>query len=173
MEESFVEESFVLERFAAKMAWEYQRKVMPQIRLAAFRDFGIRRVELSLGEYDPFGEHGDPEQLTDDVNKFGDELDAAEASGRITPKQSYDLLGASVIISGTSKADGKPIHVVAEVSIAICASDARRAAYLGSILSAVTEERTIAAVIGDSVAPSGRRLAERLGVAVSLIRPPK
>ena len=125
-----------------------------------------------LGEYDPFN-YAPAERFGEDVDKFGDKLDAAEAGGRITPKQSYDLLGASVIMSGTSKADGKPIHVVAEVSIAICASDARRATYFGSILSAVTEDRTIAAVIGDSITPSGRRLAERCGVAISLIRPLK
>lgn len=172
MEESFVEESFALERFAAKMAWEYQRKVRRQILIAAFQDFGMKRIDLSIGEYDPFN-NAPSERFGEDVNKFGGKLKAAEAAGRITPKQNYDLLGASVIMSGPSEADGKPIHVVAEVSIAICASDARCAAYLGSILSAVTQERTIAAVIGDSITPSGRRLAERCGVAISLIRPLK
>ena len=164
-----MEESYMNERSIAKIIWEYQSKVTRQILLAARRDFGIRRIELSIGEYDPFN-NAPAERFGDDVDKFGDKLKAAEAAGRITPKQRYDLLGASVIMSGPSEADGKPIHVVAEVSIAICASDVRRAAYLGSILSAVTEERTIAAVIGDSAAPSVRRLAERHGVAVSLIR---
>lgn len=164
-----MEESYVIERFAAKTQWERQRKVRRGILIAAFSDFGMKRIDISIGEYDPF-DHAPAERFGEDVNKFGGELAAAKASGRITPKQSYDLLGASVIMSGPSEADGKPIHVVAEVSIAICASDIRRAAYLGSILSAVTEERTIAAAIGDSAAPSARRLAERLGVAVLLIR---
>lgn len=167
-----MEESYMNEMSITKVIWEYQRKVTRQILFASRRDFGIRRIELSIGEYDPFN-NAPSERFGEDVNKFGGKLKAAEAAGRITPKQSYDLLGASVIMSGSSEADGKPIHVVAEVSIAICASDARRAAYFGSILSAVTEERTIAAVIGDSITPSGRRLAERCGVAISLIRPLK
>ena len=160
------EEAYAIERFMAMWLWEYQRKVRRQIHIAARRDFGMKRVELAIGEYGPDG------RFEKDFEEFADKVDAAEDSGRITPEQTYDLLGAHVLMSGTRKSDGKPMHVVAEVSIAICAGEIRRAAYLGSILSAVTEEPSIAAAIGDSIAPSGRRLAERLGVTVSLIRPP-
>ena len=166
-----MEDRYVIERLMAKMLWERQRKVTSQI-ISARRDFGIKRVDLAVGIYNPFGEHGDPELFTDDANVFGDKIDDAKDDGRITPKQCYDLYGAGVVMSGIGEADGKPLHVAVVVSIAICASELRRAAYLGSILSAVTGERSIGAAIGDSIAPSGRQLAERLGVAVSLLRPP-
>ena len=105
---------------------------------------------------------------------FANEIDDAKKRGLITPEQAYDMLGASVIIKGMRESDEKPGYVLAEVTNFIVErdvdeSDVIRAADFAAILSAATGAPVIAAVIGDGISERDRRLAERLGVEVSLL----
>ena len=142
-----------------------ERRITHHARVSARRDFGMKDVRFMIGGYPEFLAY---------FEGFADEIEDAKKRGLITPEQAYDMLGASVIIKGIRESDEKPGYVLAEVTNFIeerdvAESDVIRAADFASILSAATGAPVIAAVIGDGVSERDRRLAERIGVEVSLL----
>ena len=117
----------------------------------------MRRIKILKGE--------SSQPLLD----FIDNSDAV-IDGSVSDELIADLLLADIVASGIRWSDRAPVHLVAEVSIAIDASDIRRAAERASTMAAVMGETAIAAVVGARIAESERRRAERSGVAVTIIR---
>ena len=121
------------------------------------RSNGMRRIKILKGE--------SSQPLLD----FIDDTDAV-IDGSVSDELVNDLLLADIVASGIRWSDRAPVHLVAEVSIAIDANDIRRAAERASTMAAVTGETAIAAVVGERIPDSERRRAERSRVAVTIIR---
>ena len=143
-----------------------ERRIIHHARVSARLDFGMKDVRFMIGGYPEFPTH---------FEGFADEIGDAEKRGLITTEQADDLLlGPMVIIKGIRESDEKPGYVLAEVTNFIverdvAESDVIRAADFASILSAATGAPVIAAAIGDGISERDRRLAERIGVEVSLL----
>ena len=135
----------------------YERRMVRNVGHIAWRSFDMRRIKILKGE--------SSQPLLD----FIDDADAV-IDGSVSDELIYDLLLADIVASGIRWSDRAPVHLVAEVSIAIDANDIRRAAERASTMAAVTGETAIAAVVGERIPDSERRRAERSGVAVTIIR---
>ena len=134
----------------------YERRMIRNAGYIA-RSNGMRRIKILKGE--------SSQPLLD----FIDDTDAV-IDGSVSDDLVNDLLLADIVASGTRWSDRAPVHLVAEVSIAIDANDIRRAAERASTMAAVMGETAIAAVVGERIPDSERRRAERSGVAVTIIR---
>ena len=134
----------------------YERRMIRNAGYIA-RSNGMRRIKILKGERS--------QPLLD----FIDDTDAV-IDGSVSDELVNDLLLADIVASGTRWSDRTPVHLVAEVSIAIDANDIRRAAERASTMAAVMGETAIAAVVGERIPESERRRAERSGVAVTIIR---
>ena len=134
----------------------YERRMIRNVGYIA-RSNGMRRIKILKGE--------SSQPLLD----FIDDTDAV-IDGSVSDELVNDLLLADIVASGIRWSDRAPVHLVAEVSIAIDANDIRRAAERASTMAAVTGETAIAAVVGERIPDSERRRAERSGVAVTIIR---
>ena len=134
----------------------YERRMIRNVGYIA-RSNGMRRIKILKGE--------SSQPLLD----FIDDTDAV-IDGSVSDELIDDLLLADIVASGIRWSDRAPVHLVAEVSIAIDANDIRRAAERASTMAAVMGETAIAAVVGERIPESERRRAERSGVAVTIIR---
>ena len=134
----------------------YERRMVRNVGHIARRSFDMRRIKILKGE--------SSQPLLDFID------DDAVIDGSVSDELIYDLLLADIVASGIRWSDRAPVHLVAEVSIAIDANDIRRAAERASTMAAVTGETAIAAVVGERIPDSERRRAERSGVAVTIIR---
>ena len=150
------------------MALNREREIWVCAITVSWRYVGMRNIRFVIGDFAP----------SPHFNDFATEIYDAEKSGLITPEQSYDMLGASVIIKGMRESDGKTCWMLAEVTshfeeCDIVESDIIRAAKFASILAAATGDPVAAVAIGDGVSERDRRIAERCGVVVSLLWSPE
>ena len=141
------------------MGRNYEHRITRYIVNTAYRDFKMRDVRILQGEYSSAHANELPSKIAD-----------SEERQLITAEQGYDLERADLIIAGVSRADRTPAYAVIEISVTIDSHDISRAADRANTLSAVTGERVVPAVIGDSISHHDRRLAQDSGVTLVIIR---
>ena len=95
-------------------------------------------------------------------------IDQAEARGAVTESEVDNLLVADIIIRARRASDRQYVYAAIEVSRTIGNRDIERASDRAGTLAAVTDETTVAAVIGEVIQPPQIALAERKEVAVVL-----
>ena len=95
-------------------------------------------------------------------------ITVAEENGLITEQQADNVLVADIIIRARRTDDKRHIHAVFEVSRTIRLGDIQRAHDRAATIAAVTDEPTIAAVIGQVIRPPQQEQAGTMGVQVLL-----
>ena len=95
-------------------------------------------------------------------------ITSAEENGLITEQQADNVLVADIIIRARRTDDKRYIHAVFEVSRTIRLGDIQRAHDRAATIAAVTDEPTIAAVIGQVIRPPQQEQAGTMGVQVLL-----
>ena len=101
-------------------------------------------------------------------------ITAAEENGLITRQQADNALYTDIIIRARRDDDQQYVHAVFEVSRTIRLSDIQRAHERATTVAAVTNEHTIAAVMGELIQPQQRVQADEMGVQVlipAMLRP--
>ena len=92
----------------------------------------------------------------------------AEAQGAVTENDVDNLLVADIIIRARRASDRRYVYAAIEVSRTIGNRDIERACERAGTLAVVTDEETVAAVIGEVIQPQQIALAERKDVRVVL-----
>jgi hypothetical protein len=95
-------------------------------------------------------------------------ITSAEENGLITEQQADNVLVADIIIRARRTDDKRYIHAVFEVSRTIRLGDIQRVHDRAATIAAVTDEPTIAAVIGQVIRPPQQEQAGTMGVQVLL-----
>ena len=95
-------------------------------------------------------------------------IDQAEAQGAVTENDVDNLLVADIIIRARRASDRRYVYAAIEVSRTIGNRDIERACERAGTLAVVTDEETVAAVIGEVIQPQQIALAERKDVRVVL-----
>ena len=95
-------------------------------------------------------------------------ITSAEENGLITEQQADNVLVADIIIRARRTDDKRYIHAVFEVSRTIRLGDIQRAHDRAATIAAVTDEPTIAAVIGQVIRPPQQEQTGTMGVQVLL-----
>ena len=95
-------------------------------------------------------------------------IEHAEARGAVTENDVDNLLVADIIIRARRSSDRKYVYAAIEVSRTIGNRDIERACDRAGTLAAITDEETVAAVIGEVIQPQQTALAQRKGVSVVL-----
>ena len=138
---------------------KYERRITRFIANTARSRFNMRQVRVLLGEFTP------------DNNELIDLLDDAEENrGVITAEQGQDLGLADIIIAGVNRADGTPLYAVIEAAVTLNRDDVVRVKRRADVLSAVTGQAVLPAVIGSAIDEIDRRRADDAGVGVVIIR---
>lgn len=95
-------------------------------------------------------------------------IEQAEARGAVTENDVDNLLVADIIIRARRVSDRKYVYAAIEVSRTIGNRDIQRACDRAGTLAAITDEETVAAVIGEVIQPQQVALAERMEVMVAI-----
>ena len=95
-------------------------------------------------------------------------IDRAEAQGVVTENDVDNLLVSDIIIRARRVSDRQYVYAAIEVSRTIGNRDIERACDRAETLAAVTDEETVAVVIGEVIQPQQVALAERMDVKVTL-----
>lgn len=95
-------------------------------------------------------------------------ITSAEENGLITEQQADNVLVSDIIIRARRTDDKRYIHAVFEVSRTIRLGDIQRVHDRAATIAAVTDEPTIAAVIGQVIRPPQQEQAGTMGVQVLL-----
>ena len=95
-----------------------------------------------------------------------DAIDDAEGQNLITEAQGSHLEQTDVILAARRKSDREAVHVAVEVSSLIGEHDINRARERADTLAIVKGTPAIPAVVGGSIEPPQRALADRQGVSV-------
>ena len=93
-------------------------------------------------------------------------IERAEVRGAVSKEEVDDLWVSDIVIRAQRSSDRRRVHAVFEVSFTINDCDVDRACQRGRVLSAVTGDEIVAAVIGGAVEPQQRRRAEERDVKV-------
>ena len=93
-------------------------------------------------------------------------IERAGARGMVSEEEVDDLWVSDIIVRAQRSSDRQQVHAVLEVSFTINNHDVDRDCQRGRVLSAVTENEVVAAVIGGVAEPQQRRRAQELGVRV-------
>lgn len=95
-------------------------------------------------------------------------IEQAEARGAVTENDVDNLLVSDIIIRARRSSDRKYVYAAIEVSRTIGNRDIERASDRAGTLAAITDEETVAAVIGEVIQPQQVALAQRRDVSVVL-----
>ena len=95
-------------------------------------------------------------------------IEQAEAQGAVTENDVDNLLVADIIIRARRASDRRYVYAAIEVSRTIGNRDIERACDRAGTLAAITDEETVAAVIGEVIQPQQIALAQRKDVRVVL-----
>ena len=95
-------------------------------------------------------------------------IEQAEARGAVTENDVDNLLVADIIIRARRGSDRRYVYAAIEVARTIGNRDIERACDRAGTLAAITDEETVAAVIGEAIQPQQIALAQRKDVRVVL-----
>ena len=132
---------------------DYEHRIANRAMLRARRRFGLNNPVIAMSNYLPHS----PD--------FDRVLSRAVQSGEINEDDMYDLYEADIIVS-----DGGNRYVVFEVSLTADSDDIARAARRADVMAAISGAESMAAVATESIHELQQDLAERMNVAVFIIR---
>ena len=130
---------------------DYEHKAAKILPRVARRILNLRRQTSLL--------HHDAGRILLDLPQLDDALD----NDIITPDQLEDLQDVDIIVAGSPNPD-EPQFVIAEASITVQSEDVQRVHRRAQILRLVTEQATIATVIGVRITDPARQEAKTLGI---------
>lgn len=129
------------------------------IRPFLSQKLGLRRARIVLGA------------VTDTDHELQEAVYDAVDADRITVKQEARVFATDLILRAQRGSDRTTVWVAVEASNTIDERDVERAQESATLLAAIFDEQSTAAVMGHAIAAGPRQLAEARGVEIFLREP--